>query len=127
MPHTYTFIEDFAKGLVTLGEREEALGEIWHIPSAETLTTRQFLDLIFAEAQHTPKLRIASPLMLNFLGLFSPMMRELKEINYEFAEPFVVDHQKYERVFGSDSTPHREAIRKTISWFYDRHTQDVKY
>jgi nucleoside-diphosphate-sugar epimerase len=127
VPHTYTFIEDFAKGLVTLGEREEALGEIWHIPSAETLTTRQFLDLIFAEAQHTPKLRIASPLMLNFLGLFSPMMRELKEINYEFAEPFVVDHQKYERVFGSDSTPHREAIRKTISWFYDRHTQDVKY
>jgi nucleoside-diphosphate-sugar epimerase len=127
VPHTYTFIEDFAKGLITLGEREEALGEIWHIPSAETLTTRQFLDLIFAEAQHTPKLRIASPLMLNFLGLFSKMMCELKEISYEFEQPFIVDHQKYERVFGSDSTPHREAIRRTIAWFYDRHTQDVKY
>jgi NAD(P)-dependent dehydrogenase (short-subunit alcohol dehydrogenase family) len=95
--------------------RGEALGQIWHIPSAETLTTRQFLDLIFAEAQHTPKLRIASPLMLNFLGLFSQMMRELKEINYEFEEPFVVDRQKYERVFGNDTTPHHEAIRKTIS------------
>ncbi len=125
VPHTYTFIEDFAKGLVTLGEREEALGEIWHIPSAETLTTRQFLDLIFAEAQHAPKLRIASPLMLNFLGLFSPMMRELKEINYEFEEPFVVDHRKYERVFGSDTTSHPKAICKTIAWFYDRHSQDI--
>lgn len=127
VPHTYTFIEDFAKGLVTLGERDEALGDIWHIPSAETLTTRQFLNLIFAEAQYTPKLRIASPLMLNFLGLFSPMMYELKEMSYEFEEPFIVDHQKYERVFGSDTTPHREAIRRTISWFYDRHTRDVKY
>jgi nucleoside-diphosphate-sugar epimerase len=127
VPHTYTFIEDFAKGLVMLGERAEALGEIWHIPSAETLTTRQFLDLIFAEARHTPKLRIASPLMLNFLGLFSPMMRELKEINYEFEEPFVVDHHKYERVFGSDPTPHREAIGRTIAWFYDRHTKDIMY
>jgi nucleoside-diphosphate-sugar epimerase len=127
VPHTYTFIEDFAKGLVTLGAREEALGEIWHIPSAETITTRQFLNLIFAEAQHTPKLRIASPLMLNFLGLFSKMMSELKEISYEFEQPFIVDHQKYERVFGSDPTPHREAIRRTIAWFYDRHTQDVKY
>jgi nucleoside-diphosphate-sugar epimerase len=127
VPHTYTFIEDFAKGLVTLGEREEALGEIWHIPSAETLTTQQFLNLIFAEAQQTPKLRIASPLMLNFLGLFSKMMCELKEISYEFEQPFVVDHQKYERVFGSDPTPHREAIQRTISWFYDRHTQDVMY
>jgi nucleoside-diphosphate-sugar epimerase len=127
VPHTYTFIEDFAKGLVTLGERDEALGEIWHTPSAETLTTRQFLDLIFAEAQYTPKLRIASPLMLNLLGLFSPMMRELKEISYEFEEPFIVDHQKYEQVFGSDPTPHREAIQRTISWFYDRHTRDVEY
>jgi nucleoside-diphosphate-sugar epimerase len=127
VPHTYTFIEDFAKGLVTLGEREEALGEIWHIPSAETLTTRQFLDLIFAEARYTPQLRIASPLMLNFLGLFSKMMCELKEISYEFEQPFIVDHQKYERVFGSDPTPHREAIRRTISWFYDRHTRDVEY
>jgi nucleoside-diphosphate-sugar epimerase len=127
VPHTYTFIEDFAKGLVTLGEREEALGEIWHIPSAETLTTQQFLDLIFAEVHHTPKLRIASPLMLNFLGLFSPMLRELKEISYEFEQPFIVDHQKYDRVFGSDPTPHREAIQRTIAWFYDRHTQDVIY
>jgi nucleoside-diphosphate-sugar epimerase len=127
VPHTYTFIEDFAKGLVTLGAREEALGEIWHIPSAETITTRQFLDLIFAEAQYTPKLRIASPLMLNFLGVFSKMMCELKEISYEFEQPFIVDHQKYERVFGSDPTPHREAIRRTIAWFHDRHTQDIRY
>jgi nucleoside-diphosphate-sugar epimerase len=127
VPHTYTFIEDFAKGLVMLGERKEALGEIWHIPSAETLTTRQFLDLIFAEARYAPQLRIASPLMLNFLGLFSKMMCELKEISYEFEQPFIVDHQKYERVFGSDPTPHHEAIRKTTSWFCDRHTQDVKY
>jgi nucleoside-diphosphate-sugar epimerase len=120
VPHTYTFIEDFAKGLVTLGEREEALGEIWHIPSAETVTTRQFLNLIFAEARYTPKFRIASPLMLNLLGLFSQTMYELKEISYEFEQPFIVDHRKYESVFGSDPTPHRSAIRRTIAWFADR-------
>ena len=46
MLHTYSFIPDFAKGLVTLGEREEALGKVWHIPSAETMTTRQFITLV---------------------------------------------------------------------------------
>jgi nucleoside-diphosphate-sugar epimerase len=127
MPHTYTFVQDFAKGLITLGEQEEALGEIWHIPSAETITTRQFLDLIFAEAQHTPKLRLASPLILKFLGLFSPMMCELQEISYEFETPFIVDHSKYEKFFGSHVTCHQEAIRKTISWFYNRHTKDAVY
>jgi nucleoside-diphosphate-sugar epimerase len=122
VPHTYTFVEDFARGLVTLGEREEALGKIWHIPSAETLTTRQFLALIFAEAQQTPKLRVASPLMLNLLGWFSPMMRELQEISYEFEQPFVVDHRQYEAMFGGETTPHREAIRKTIDWFRKNQT-----
>jgi nucleoside-diphosphate-sugar epimerase len=122
MPHTYTFVEDFAQGLVTLGDREEALGQIWHIPSAETLTTGQFLDLIFAEAKQTPKLRVASPWMLSLLSWFSPMMNELQEISYEFEQPFVVDHRKYEAVFGSETTPHREAIRKTIAWFREHHT-----
>ena len=125
VPHTYTFVEDFARGLVTLGEREEAWGEIWHIPSAETLTTRQFLELILAEAQQTPKLQVVSLLMLSVLGLFNPMLREIKEIVYEFEQPFVVEHRKYEQAFGSDPTPHREAIRQTISWFREHYAKAV--
>src|ERR1700693_6320399 len=37
-PHTYSFIDDFAAGLVTLAQREEALGQVWHTPNAETVT-----------------------------------------------------------------------------------------
>ena len=37
-PHTVTYIEDFARALATLGEREEALGEAWHVPNAEAVT-----------------------------------------------------------------------------------------
>ena len=117
VPHTYTFVGDFAKGLVTLGESEEALGEIWHIPSAETLTTRQFLQLVFEEAGTTPKFRSAARWLVTVLGLFNPMMREFKEMLYEFEEPFVVDHGKYARVFGSDTTAHSEAIRQTLDWY----------
>ena len=45
------------------------------------------------------------------------MMREFKEMLYEFEEPFVVDHGKYARVFGSDTTAHSEAIRQTLDWY----------
>jgi nucleoside-diphosphate-sugar epimerase len=122
VPHTYTFVEDFARGLLTLGERKEALGEIWHIPSAETLTTQQFLNLIFAEAKQAVKLRVASPLMLGLLGRVSPILNELKEISYEFEQPFIVDHSKYEQMFGSNTTPHPEAIQKTLAWFREKYT-----
>ena len=42
LPHTFTYLGDFARGLVTLGTHDEAFGEVWHLPSAETLSTRQF-------------------------------------------------------------------------------------
>ena len=117
VPHTYTFVRDFSKGLVTLGEREEAIGEIWHIPSAETLTTRQFLELIFEEAGKTPKVMAAPGFLVKMMGLFNPMMRELKEILYEVEKPYIVDHSKYKNKFGEDTTLHREAIRQTLDWY----------
>ena len=48
--HTYTFIGDFGRALAVLGERDEALGEVWHVPSAPTVTTRQFVELIAEQA-----------------------------------------------------------------------------
>jgi nucleoside-diphosphate-sugar epimerase len=41
VPHTVTYIEDFARALVTLGEREEALGQVWHVPNPESVTIRR--------------------------------------------------------------------------------------
>ena len=34
-------------------------------------------------------------------------------------KPFIIDHNKYERAFGSDTTPHRQAVRQTLEWFRD--------
>ena len=48
--HTSTFIEDFANGLVTRGQHDQAFGQTGHIPSAETVTTRTFVTLVFDRA-----------------------------------------------------------------------------
>ena len=117
VPHTYTFIEDFAKGLVTLSEHAEALGQTWLVPSAETVTTREFITLVFEELGKPAKIQTAPRWLVSLLGLFDPMMRELQEILYQSEKPFVVDHGKFERAFGVNTTPHREAIRKTLDWY----------
>ena len=117
VPHTYTFIEDFAKGLVTLGEHDQALGQTWHIPSAETVTTRAFITLVFEALGQPVKIQTAPRWLVSLLGIFDPMMRELPEILYQSEKPFVVDHSKYERAFGASTTPHREAIRQTLGWY----------
>ncbi len=117
VPHTYTFIDDFAAGLVTLGEQDTALGEAWHIPSGETVTTGQFLDVVFREAGGSARARTLPKLMFSILARFHPLLRELKETLYQFEQPLVMDHGKYERAFGANPTPHDEATRRTIEWY----------
>jgi nucleoside-diphosphate-sugar epimerase len=117
VPHTYTFVRDFARALITLGERDEALGKIWHVPSAETVTTRQFLRMVCEEAGKAPKIQAAPGFVVKVMGLFNPMMRELQEMLYEFEKPYIVDDSKYRKTFGGEHTPHRDAIRLTLDWY----------
>ena len=116
-PHTFTYLADFARALVTLGIDERAIGGIWHVPSAETLTTRQFVTTVYEAAGHPPRLRVLPPTLLAALALLSPMLRAVREQQYQRVAPWVVDHTKFERAFGASVTPHRDAIRATLDWF----------
>lgn len=117
LPHTFSYIADFGKGLVVLGEHDAALGQAWHIPNAPTLTTREVLQLFFAESGLPPKSGTIPNVMVKLLGFVNPIVREVDEMLYEFNEPFVVDHSKFVQAFGNIATPHAEAVRATLNWF----------
>jgi nucleoside-diphosphate-sugar epimerase len=116
-PHTYTYTPDIGKGLVILGEREEALGQAWHLPSPETVTTREFVEMIFEEVGKPARVQAAPKILLRALGLFNPGMRETIEMLYEFEEPFVLDDSRFKQEFGDHATLLREAIQRTVRWY----------
>ena len=116
-PHTYTNAPDIGRWLVVLGEREEALGQAWHLPSPETVTTRQFVETIFVEIGKPARVQAAPKILLRAIGLFNLGIRETIEMLYEFEEPFVVDHSKFEQAFGVHATPLKEAISETVRWY----------
>lgn len=122
-PHTYTFVDDYARALVTLSEREEALGQVWHTPNADTLTTRQFVNLVFEIAGTKPRVQTAPRAIVTVMSWFDPMMREVKEMLYSWEAPYVVSHAKYAQAFGATVTPHAEAIRQTLDWYRGRRPQ----
>ena len=117
LPHTYTYIDDFGKAMVILGERDEALGQAWHVPNPPTLTQRQLLSLFFEEIGKPPKMSGMGKLMMSMGGLFIPAARETVEMMYEFEKPFVVDDSKFKQVFGDIATSHQEAVRATLAWY----------
>ncbi len=117
VPHTVTYIEDFARALVTLGERDEALGQVWHLPNAETVTMRRFVQMVFESAGYPPLLRAAPGWGIALAALFNPTLRGVKEQLYQSERPWVVDSSKFERAFGWTATLLQEAVAATVAWF----------
>ncbi len=120
LPHTLTYIRDFARALVTLSEQDEAYGQAWHVPSAPTISTRQFIDLLEEEIGRPIRVRVAGKNMMRLVGLFNPEAREMVEMMYEFEEPFIIDHGRYAAAFGSEVTPHAQAIKETVAWYREQ-------
>lgn len=116
-PHTFSYVPDVAAGLATLGASDQADGRAWHLPNAETLTTRQFIDRIYAETGHPAAISAMPRFIVNLVGLFNPMVREIKEVLFEFEEPFVVDSSDFEADFGQQATALAESIPATVEWF----------
>jgi nucleoside-diphosphate-sugar epimerase len=119
VPHALAFVEDFARGLITLGAHEQALGQVWHMPTAQALTGRQYIALAGEAAGVKARPLAVSGLMLRLLGLTNPVLRESVELLYEFNEPYLFDWSKYRRAFGGTPTAHQEAMRRTVAWYQE--------
>ena len=115
--HTFTYIEDFGRAMVLLGEREAALGKAWHVPSPETLTHRAFIERVYRLAGTKARVRAIPRWLVSALGLFSPLLREAKETLYQFENDFVMDSSRYTSAFGVSATPLDDAIRATLDWY----------
>ncbi len=118
--HTYTFIDDFGKALVMLGERDEALGKSWHVPSAPAITTRRFVERIYGELGKPAKLSTAPRFAIALMGRFDDTIRELREMLYQFERDFVMDSSRFESTFGALPTALDESIRQTLTWYRRR-------
>lgn len=116
-PHTFIYIDDFGRGLATLGEHDEAMGEVWHLSCAPTPTQRELLTIIFQAARHPILVGETPAMVFKLLSPVVPIMRELSELLYQWEMPYQLNHDKFDNAFGAQSTPHKEAIAKTVEWF----------
>jgi nucleoside-diphosphate-sugar epimerase len=119
MPHTYTYIPDIGEGLAVLGEHPAAAGQVWHLPNdPDTRSTRQLVDMVHTLAgQDRSRLRSVPPLLLRAFGLVNKPVRELVEMQYQTAEPFVVDSSKIATLLGVHATPLEQALAHTLDTY----------
>ncbi|MEU9042977.1 MULTISPECIES: NAD-dependent epimerase/dehydratase family protein [unclassified Kitasatospora] len=120
-PHSWTYLPDVARALAEVAGEERAWGRAWHVPTVPAEPVRAMVDRLAAEAGTAPvSVRRLSPVLLGAAGLFSPLLRELRETRYQFDRPFVVDSSAYEKAFTVRATPLDEQVAATVAWWRER-------
>jgi nucleoside-diphosphate-sugar epimerase len=100
-PHTWTYVPDMASLMVSLVDRDDAWGRVWHTPSQPPRSQREAVTDLCAAAGVAPvKVATLPAPVLSLAGLFSPTTRELKETLYQFEKPFVMDSTAAQQRFG---------------------------
>jgi nucleoside-diphosphate-sugar epimerase len=113
--HTYHFTRDVAEGLVALGLDPGAEGP-WMLPCAPAVTTRELVKRLGAALGRPIVVKTMPRPILWAAGLAVPIVRELNEMAYQWAEDFVVDDARFRARFGDRATPLDEAARLTVSF-----------
>ena len=116
-PHTYSYTPDVAAGLIVLGAEARAGGEVWHLPVAETWTTRHVIEHVYGLAGSKPKLFAVGRTSLRLYGLIKPEMREYLHTLYQFTEDWTVSDARFRATFGDLSTPLPDALATTVDWY----------
>jgi len=117
VPHSYTYIEDFARAMVVIAGEAGSFGQIWHVPEARTLTTRAMLEQILEAAGGSASLRVIPRWLEWSLGVFSRPVRELRETAFQRNQPWVVGANHLRERFGFQPTPIEEAVAATVDWY----------
>lgn len=115
--HSYTYTPDAAKSVSILGNSTDSWGRVWHVAtSGEQITGEQIIQLVAQELGVSPSYSTLGKTGLFFLGLFIPVLRELKELYYQVDRDYFFDSTDFNSHYGFNPTPYREGIREMVRY-----------
>ena len=116
LPHSYTYIRDVARGLVTLGTDERGDGRVWHLPTNPAVPTATVHALVEELTGRPLTLEVLDEAVAH--GPFDEQfMAEYAEMFYQHRLPQNMVSADFEATFGVHPTPLREALAATVAWY----------
>ena len=119
-PHSFSYVPDIARALVSVGDTEDAMGQAWNVPNAPDRTTREVLAMFAAAVGQDLKVQTMPGVLMSALGLLNRNLAEAKEMRYQWQRPFHVDHGKFAARFWDDATPLEQGVASTADWYRRR-------
>lgn len=110
--HSFTYTPDAAKATALLGNTKDAYNQVWHMPTDKNiLTGREFIGLFSKEMKGTDKISLIPMWSLRLLGLVIPVLKESREMMYQYDRDYFFDSSKFEKRFNFQPTTYQEGIK----------------
>ncbi len=119
IPHQNVFTKDAAEIMVRLMQRGlEKPYENYNYGGYIHPTMKGFLNQISRIANAPEKITLHPKWLFSVLGIFMPVMKEVKEMLYLFEGTVILDDANVRKIFPDfKETPLNEAITDTLVWF----------
>ena len=114
--HSFIYTPDAAKATAMLGNTPEAYNQVWHLPTDKnTLTGNEWIALFNKEMNTSKKVMILPMFLLKILGMFSPLMREMPEMMYQYDRDYFFDSSKFNKYFHFTPTTYEMGVKKMVN------------
>lgn len=115
-PHEFVFTPDVGPVVKALLDHQGPVAGAYNLAGAGVITQQDLADLLYKGAGRAPKLRVMGPFVQNIMGLFMPVLRELKEMRYLHETPVLLDDTKLRTLLpGLRKTPYAEGARLAVA------------
>ncbi|PPK87771.1 nucleoside-diphosphate-sugar epimerase [Neolewinella xylanilytica] len=122
LPHAFTYIGDLARAMALIAFANDVYGQVWHVPGTAALPQRDWIDLFETALDRRIRYRSIPPAALAVAGWFSPFAREVRELGYQFNQPYLLSAERFTARFGDIATPPHAIVRETMDWFTTQST-----
>jgi nucleoside-diphosphate-sugar epimerase len=117
LPHTFTYINDFAAAMINVGTAHDTFGQIWHVTNAPALSLDKWVHLFEVIANKKIQKTVTPKFVIKIAGLFNSFIKELYEMAFQFEYPYLVNHDKYLNRFGDHITYPSDIVKETVEWY----------
>jgi nucleoside-diphosphate-sugar epimerase len=78
------------------------------------LTGKEWIELIAKKLNKEPKFQLLPSLMFALLSPFVSMIKEVREMNYQYSNEYIINSDKIEKELGIKPTKYEDGIDEII-------------
>jgi nucleoside-diphosphate-sugar epimerase len=111
-PHQFIHTADAAHAVRLLASDPEAFGTVWHVAGAPPITGIDLAALATRVANRPIRLRVLGPTVIRVLGWINRDARGLRETQYLWPDPLILDTRKFQARYDIGFIRSHEAVMR---------------